>query len=150
MDGPVLYLLLNLCVAFYNVGTIWAMEIDIFRTWRLVGKKEFHEVQDVHWRKLPYWIFTPVALGFLGGIGLVWYHPAGSPVWSIWGSLAAQFASLALTAIFWWQWQAKLSTDPAGPKSDYLRKILRTHWIRTALITVYATVLLALTITVLT
>src|SRR5580704_11492007 len=33
--------------------------------------------------------------------------------------------------------------DPRGPESPYLRTILRTHWVRTALITVSALLLLA-------
>jgi hypothetical protein len=47
-----------------------------------------------------------------------------------------------LTAIFWGPWQAKLSKDSAGPKSVYLDKILRTHWVRTALINAYALIML--------
>lgn len=31
-----IFLLLNLVLAFYNVGTIWAMEIDIFRNWKVL------------------------------------------------------------------------------------------------------------------
>ena len=33
------FLLLNLVLASYNVGTIWAHEVDIFRTWRLLIPK---------------------------------------------------------------------------------------------------------------
>ena len=149
LDYAVVFLLLNLALAFYNVGTIWAMEIDIFRSWKLVGKKEFLAVQTVHWKKLPYWIFTPVALALIGGIILIFYHPAGSPSWAIFGNLGAQVLSLFLTALFWGQWQAKLSRDKAGPKSKYLEKILRTHWVRTLLISIYALILLAWVITIL-
>ena len=48
------FLLLNLALGFYNVGTIWAHEVDIFRSWRLVDRKDFHALQQTHWRKLPY------------------------------------------------------------------------------------------------
>ena len=48
------FLLLNVALGFYNVGTIWAMEIDIFRSWKLVDKKEFLMIQTKHFRKLPY------------------------------------------------------------------------------------------------
>ena len=51
---PAIFLVLNLALAFYNLGTIWAHEIDIFRSWRLVGVESFHTMQSVHWRKLPY------------------------------------------------------------------------------------------------
>ena len=143
------FLLLNLVLAFYNVGTIWAMEIDIFRSWKLIGKNEFHRVQTVHWKKLPYWIFAPVGLALIGSIILIWYHPVGSPVWAIYSTFGFQFLSLILTALFWGPWQAKLSKDKRGPQSPYLYKFLRTHWLRTALINAYAITLLIWTIIIL-
>jgi hypothetical protein len=136
------FLLLNLALAFYNVGTIWAMEVDIFRSWKLVGAENFHKVQEVHWKKLPFWIFTPVGLALVGSIVLFWYHPTNSPVWAMWGVFIFQALSLILTAVFWGQWQAKLSKDSLGSQSPYLAKILSTHWIRTLLINAYALVLL--------
>lgn len=60
------FLLLNLALSFYLVGAIWAHEVDIFRSWKLIDAKDFHAVQSVHWRKLPYWIFMPHALAFIG------------------------------------------------------------------------------------
>jgi hypothetical protein len=142
------FLLLNLALAFYNVGTIWAHEIDIFRSWKLLEHGSFHEVQRVHWRKLVYWIFIPVGLALIGGIALVWYHPVHSPAWAIWGALLCQVLALALTAIFWGRWQAKLSRDSSGSRSPYLAKILKTHWLRTLLVNAYAAILLAWTIIV--
>jgi hypothetical protein len=138
-----IFLLLNLALAFYNVGTIWAVEVDIFRSWKFVGIDSFHRVQEVHWRKLPYWIFAPVGLAFGGSVVLVFDHPAGSPAWAIWGNLSCQALSHVLTALTWGRWQARLSEDPRGPESVYLAKILATHWLRTLLINAYAFILLA-------
>ncbi len=78
MDGNVL-LLLNLALAFYLIGTIWVIEIDIFRSWKLVDPKDFSTVQSVHWHKLPYWIFVPLVLALGGSIALIWVHPPHSP-----------------------------------------------------------------------
>jgi len=75
------------------------MEVDIFRSWKLVGT-DFQKVQKTHWKKLPYWIFTPVGLALVGSIVLIWYHPVGSPSWAIWGVFFTQALSLLLTAIF--------------------------------------------------
>jgi hypothetical protein len=137
------FLLFNLALAFYNVGTIWAHEIDIFRSWKLIQSDSFHQVQEVHWRKLRYWVLLPVSVAFAGSISLVWYHPPDSPAWGVWGALSCQVTSHVLTAIFWGRWQAKLSKDPLGPASPYLRKILSTHWIRTLLVNAYAFIVLA-------
>jgi len=57
--------------------------------------------------------------------------------------LFSQLCSHLLTATFWGPWQAKLSTDPLAAQSPMLEKILRTHWIRTLLINIYAINLLA-------
>ena len=140
------FLLLNLALAFYNVGTIWAHEVDIFRTWRYLDPKTFKVVQGVHWHKLSYWVFVPVGLALVGSIVLFWYHPVNMPVWQIWVAFLLQFLSHLLTAVFWGQWQAKLSTDDRGGASPYLSKILKTHWIRTALITGYGFMMLFITV----
>jgi len=142
MMSKEIFLVINLALAFYNIGTIWAHEIDIFRTWELLDQKSFHIVQGAHWRKLPYWIFIPVGLSFIGSIMLFWYHPLKIPMWEIWIAFGFQLLSHVLTAVFWGQWQAKLSKDELGSASPYLGKILKTHWIRTALINAYGLMLL--------
>ena len=141
IDRRAIFLLANLALSFYNVGTIWAHELDIFRSWKLLDAKTFHAVQLAHWKKLPYWVLAPVALSLVGSIALVLYHPAGSPGWAIWGNLACQLLSHGLTAAFWGRWQAKLSTDPLGAESPFLDTILRTHWLRTLLINACAAIL---------
>ena len=143
MMPPATFLLINLALAFYLVGAIWAHEVDIFRNWRVLDPENFHRVQAVHWKKLPYWVFAPLAVAFAGSVVLVWYHPVGSPRWMIWGNLLCQVASHGLTALIWGPWQAKLSRDPAGGQGWYLAQILRTHWIRTLLISSYGAILLA-------
>ena len=70
------FLLLNLALAFYNVGTIWAHEVDIFRSWKLVDPDAFRRIQAAHWRKIPYWIFLPVGLALAGSIALIWFGSA--------------------------------------------------------------------------
>ena len=136
------FLLLNVALAFYNVGTIWSHEIDIFRSWKLVGPGEFHRIQEVHWHKLPYWALTPFGLALLGSFALVAYHPPMAPAWGIWTNVVVQVLALVLTGLFWGRWQARLSHDSAGPRSQYLDVILRTHWVRTLLINVAALALL--------
>lgn len=140
--NPATFLILNFALAFYNVGTIWAHEVDIFRSWKFVGQDDFHHLQAAHWRKLPYWVFLPVGLALAGSVSLIWFHPANSPWWGVWCALGCQIAAHTLTAFLWGRWQAKLSKDPLGSASPYLAKILATHWIRTLLINAYAFILL--------
>ena len=145
-DYSTVLLLLNVALGFYNVGTIWAHEIDILRTWPLIGKRDFLSVQANHFKKLPYWFFAPVGLALAGSVTLVFYHPEGSPLWAIYSNPACLILSIVLTAVYWDRWRRQLSKDPRGPESPYLAQILKTHWIRTLLINVYAFTLLAWTI----
>jgi|SRR5579863_10167521 len=132
--NPCVLLLLNLALSFYLVGTIWGQEVDIYRSWTLVDPRAFHRVQAVHWRKLPYRIFTPLGIGpgRVNRSQLV--PPEASPNWAIWGNLGCQLASHLLAALYGGPWQAKLANDDRGPASTYLAKFLATHWIRTLLI----------------
>jgi hypothetical protein len=144
-----LFLVVNLALAFYNVGTIWAHEIDIFRSWKLLDAPTFHRVQAAHWHKLPYWVLGPAALALVGSFTLVWWYPLGSPAWAIWCGVACQVAAHILTVVVWGRWQAKLSQDPLGSASPYLARILSTHWIRTILVSAYGLALLIWAIEVL-
>jgi hypothetical protein len=103
-------------------------------------------VQDVHWKKLPFWIFAPLGLALAGSIILFFYHPDKIPAGEIWAPFGLQVISHVLTSIFWGQWQYKLSKDQSGGKSIYLDKILKTHWIRTALWNANGLMLLYMTI----
>jgi hypothetical protein len=150
IDYAAVLLLLTLALSFYNVGTVWAHEIDIFRTWALISKRDFLAVSTKHFKRLPYWIFAPVGLGLAGSLTLVAYHPSGSPLWAIFSSLACQLLSIVLTAFYWARWQGLLSKDPRGPDSPYLTQILRTYWIRTVLANAYAFILLVWAIILLT
>ena len=71
-NNRTIFLIANLALAFYNVGIIWAHEVDIFRSWKLLDARTFHAVHSAHWRKLPYWVFAPVGLSLGGPIALVW------------------------------------------------------------------------------
>src|ERR1700730_15228692 len=101
-----IFLLANVALAFYNAGAIWAHDVDIFRSWTLLDVTTFRAVQAARWKRLPYWVFVPVGLSFVGAVVLVWNHPAGSPAWAIWGNLACQLLSHTLTAAMWGRWQA--------------------------------------------
>ena len=100
MDPAKVFFIACLALAFYLVGAIWAHEVDIFRSWKLYDVDSFHKAQQVHFRKLPYWVFTPLGLALISSIVLIWYHPEASPTWGITGNLVFQIASLVLTAIF--------------------------------------------------
>ena len=148
MDPRLLFLLANLALAFFVAGFVWAHQIEIFRAWRLLDAASFRAVHAAHFRTLPLWI-AAIVLGAAGSVALIGYHPAGSPAWAIRSGIALQVLTQALTVRFWGRWQSTLRTDPAGPASPHLRRLIRTHWLRAVLVTAYAGVLAAWVVLVL-
>jgi hypothetical protein len=141
------FLLINMALAFFNTGLIWVIEADIFPRWKLMDLSSFNRVRAAHWKIIPFLVFIPVGLAFIDSVILFWYHPSKSPRWAIWGSFLCQFLSHILTAVFWGRWQANISPI-LGPGDPLLDKIIKTHWIRTALITGYALIFLVWTVIV--
>lgn len=125
VDFGTLLLLANLALSFYLVGCIWAHEVDIFRSWKLLDLEAFRRALTPHWHKLPYWIFAPLGLALLGSLGLVWRHPTSSPAWAKWGNLGFLLLSFLLTAFMWGRWQASLSVDPLGSRSPTSKRFCR-------------------------
>jgi hypothetical protein len=84
----------------------------------------------------------PIGFALIGNVLLIWCHPANTLSWALYAALISQMLALLLTVLLWGRWQASLAADPLGPRSPYLHRILRTHWIRTLLISAYAVFLL--------
>jgi hypothetical protein len=146
MEFKIIFLLAILALAFYGIGTIWVIELDVFRTWKMLDKPTFDRVRSAHWKKLPYFVFIPVGILFIGSIVLLFVHPDNSPVALIWGAFLSQAVSHLLTGLFWGRWQAKIASNNIGPADPLLDKIIRTHWVRTALVNINGIILFLLTI----
>jgi hypothetical protein len=143
-----IFLLANVALAFAIAGFVWAHQVEIFRSWRLIDAKSFRAVHAAHWHTLPTWV-VPIGLGLAGSIALIWYHPAGTPAWAIWASVLCQILTQILTLFFWGRWQTQLRSDSNGPDSPVLDRLIRTHWLRAILISAYAAILFVWTVTLL-
>lgn len=137
------FLILNLVLAFYNIGIIWTMELDVFRSWRTLDENSFYSARGTHWKWLPYFVFIPVGLALIGSIGLLWFHPNNSPLWMIWSSFSCQVLAHILTFLFWGRWQAQIYFKKLKPTDPVIEKLIKTHWIRTALMTIFGFILLS-------
>ena len=52
-DAKTIFLLANVALAFTIAGFVWAHQVEIFRSWRLLDAKSFRAVHDAHWQTLP-------------------------------------------------------------------------------------------------
>jgi hypothetical protein len=142
-------ILLLFCSAlsFYGLGMIWAMEVVTLRTWTVLeDKKTFHQMRSVHWRALPYLVFIPIGILFLGSVSLFWYHPVKTPTNLLAFAVGVQIIIFILTAIYWGRWERIISVEQQSPQSNLVRRLVKTHWIRTALVSLNAILFFLITV----
>ncbi len=137
-----LLLLATAAFALYGVGQIWLVQLSSYPLWRYVGPREFETYHLAWWRSIWGAVLAPAALVFIGAILMIWWRAPGIPDWAIWLGLALQIALIAGTAAWWGPLMARLS----GPAGELLqvryRLLMRTHWIRVAIVTAYGILLL--------
>ncbi|MGH9686870.1 MAG: hypothetical protein ACRD5K_07255 [Candidatus Acidiferrales bacterium] len=132
-------LLATLVLAWYHVGIVWLVQTVSWPIFAHVGQNEFEDYHLAWWHGIRYVILAPSALNLVGAIVLLRFVPEGVPVWLLWLALALYLLMTILTAAWWGPQQAKL-TDPRSPR---FTRILKTHWIRTALVSAFGLALLA-------
>jgi hypothetical protein len=132
-------LLLTLVLGWYHVGFVWLVQTVCWPLFAYVGPNEFDAYHHAWWRGIRYVLFIPSALIFIGTILLLFWTPPGLSHWIIWIALAQYVLIYVLTAAWWGPQQAKLTRTDTPP----FGLIIKTHWVRTALVTGYAVSMLA-------
>jgi hypothetical protein len=132
-------LLLNFAGAFYNVGTIWLVQLTCYPLWAVVGRGEFAAYHEAWWHSIWGVILGPGGLGFVGAVAMLWWRPPRVSVRAVWLGVALQVAVYLLTAVWWAPLMARLTqaVDPTGAWTPDFRLLLSTHWLRVGLFTAY-------------
>lgn len=129
-------LVLTLAASSYSVGTIWMVQAG-YRLWPYVAPGDFDAYHGAWWMKIIPVIFPVAGLGLFGSFAMLWWRPAGVAASLLWSNALVQLVTHALTIAFWGRWQAATHfarlTD--GTLDPIYVRIMDTHWIRAALIT---------------
>ena len=132
-------LISTVAFAWYHVGFVWLVQVVCWPLFGSVGQNEFDAYHRAWWRGIRYILFVPSGLTFVGAILLMRWTPGGVPRWILWTALAQYILTYVLTAIWWGPQQAELTrTD-----TPRFKLIVKTHWVRTALVTGYGVFMLA-------
>jgi hypothetical protein len=121
----------------YSVGTIWMTQMG-YRLWPYVAPGDFGAYHGAWWADIKPIVFPLASIAFFGCIAMIWWRPEGVKPGVLWFSIGSQVATYVLTAALWGRWQAQTHfarlTD--GSLDPMYARIMNTHWIRAALITV--------------
>lgn len=130
-------LILTFAASFYDVGTIWMTQFG-WRLWPYVAPAEFGAYHGAWWSMIKPVIFPVAAIAFFGSIAMIWWRPEGVHAIPVWVNCGLQVATYALTAAFWGRWQAQTQYArlPDGSLDPMYVRVMSTHWIRAALVTV--------------
>ena len=129
-------------LSVYGVGQVWLVQLSSYRLWAFVGAREFHVYHAAWWRSIWGVVLAPAALVSVGAALMAWRPTPGIPGWAIWLGLALQGALVLGTALWWGPLMARLEAPDGGLMLERYRLLMRTHWLRVALVTAYAGVAL--------
>jgi len=139
-------LLLTLAFSFYNVGTVWLTQVSVYPLWKLVGQTDqWLPYHRAWWHSIWGVIFVPAGFALLGAILLMFFRPPIVPAWSLWLGLGIQIITYGLTALVWAPMQVRLDQG-GGFHPEVQQTLLQTHWGKVALITLYAVLMLWMTV----
>jgi hypothetical protein len=129
-------LVLTLAASSYSVGTIWMVQIG-YLLWPYVAPGDFKVYHEAWWFKLIPVVFPVAAVALFGALAMLWWRPEGVRSATLWVSVGSQLASYILTGLFWARWQAQVNFArlPDGSFDPIFEKIMSTHWLRVALLT---------------
>lgn len=135
-------LLINLALSFYGVGQIWLVQVTCYPLWGFVGRAEFENYHNFWWRSIWGVILGPAGIVLLCALAMLHLRPAAVSLRTAQLGVALQVLLYVLTAIWWGRWMAELVQVNGPNYGPLFHRLLVTHWLRVALITGYALLLL--------
>ena len=124
-------LLASAASAWFLAGLIWVIQLVHYAQFDAVGLDAWPAYHARHLRGIT-WIVAPAMLVELAAsLWLLWQRPAAVPGWLVWASAAAVAGLWLSTALLQIPLHNKLGGghfDPAAATA-----LVRTNWIRTAL-----------------
>jgi hypothetical protein len=137
MSSSQLLLLAVVALALYGVGQVWLVQVSSYRLWRLVGNEDFAAYHAAWWRSIWIVILVPAAFVTIGAFLMPWRLAPGVPAWSAWLGCGLQAIVVLGTAAWWGPLMARLETPSDTLSLERYELLMRTHWVRVALITAY-------------
>jgi hypothetical protein len=136
-------LLLGVCaLSLYSLGQVWLVQLSSYRLWSFVGASEFRAYHEAWWRTIWGVVLAPAALLIVASALMLSSRAPGVPVWAGWSGFALQLLLFLGTAAFWGPLMARLEKPEGGLSAERYHLLMTTHWLRVAIVSAYAGLLL--------
>ena len=138
-------LLATLCLGLFGAGQVWLVQLSSYPLWRFVGPHEFEAYHWAWWRSIWGPVLSPAVLTFAGAALMLRWPPPGAPAWAAPLGMALQALLVLGTAAWWGPLMARIQADGGGLDPGRYRLLMTTHWLRVALVTGFALLLIWMT-----
>jgi hypothetical protein len=133
------WLLIATCaLSLYGAGQVWLVQLSSYPLWTYVGPKDFHTYHRAWWHGIWGVILAPAALVSLASVLMLWLPAPDVPAWAAWVGVALQIALILGTAVWWGPLMARIEAPEGGLLLERYRLLMTTHWLRVAIVSVYA------------
>lgn len=132
-------LLAHVAATLTMFGVILVVQVVHYPLFGKVGAPTYVDYQAAHMQRITVVVLPAMAVELLTAAGLVWWRPFGLPAWLVWTGLVLVILIWASTGLI----QAPLHQSLAGGFDAALhRRLVATNWLRTALWTLRAALVL--------
>ena len=122
-------LLGGFALVFYGTGAAFIESFVNYPSWHLIGSAEFTAFHRFITPRILMVLVTPMLLGTVFSILLLWFRPAATPLWAVWVVIALQFVVWGSTAVVQIPIQNQLSAD--GLSIPLIERLIETNiWFR--------------------
>lgn len=139
------WLLVGVCaLSLYGVGQVWLVQLSSYRLWSFVGQREFQAYHLAWWHSIWGVVLAPAVLVSIGAVLMLWWRAPNVPKWATWLGVSLQLALILGTALWWGPLMARLEAPDGGLSLQRYELLIATHWLRVAIITAYAALMLSM------
>ncbi|CAM3528918.1 hypothetical protein KIPE111705_12720 [Kibdelosporangium persicum] len=147
-------LIAALTLACANVGQILLTHAN-YMSWSRIGVAEMDAVHD-SWESIVDIVIMPLSIASAASMVAVALlrHPR-VPWWAVGAGIGLQVAVFVTSFTMWAEWQNQIGTSglvrmPDGSLSEPYVRLMDTHWLRIAMMTVFALFLVGMAIAAVT
>jgi hypothetical protein len=128
MTTPILIFVTTFALMFYILGATFMEGFVNYRTWCLIGAKEFPAYHRSVGRKAVPFVALPVVFSLLTNAILLRYRLSWIPAWCLWCSLVLTLFAIAISLAF--QIPIQLDLDRKGLSQSRISRLITIEWLR--------------------
>jgi hypothetical protein len=128
MTAATLVFTVAFALTFYVLGATVVEGFVNYRTWALIGAREFTPYHRAVGSRVIVFVVIPIGFAFVFTACLLRWRPPSIPPWSVWVSLVLNAVAIGISFAFQIPIQRQL--DRTGLSMALLKRLISIEWLR--------------------